>query len=212
MKKDPFETNFSTSDTSRSFIGKRFMKRYYQTLKYIFRRIWQKIYRIYAIRKNVTVGSSVHIGLGSILWAPNYLSVGNDVYIGKGCTIEVDGKIGNYVLIANHVGLVGRFDHNYKSIGVPMRYSPWIGDNTENLSDEGIVIEDDVWIGFGAIVLSGVKIGHGAIVAAGSVVTKNVDPYSIVAGVPAQSIGQRFSNEEIINHELALQQYQPSRK
>lgn len=188
------------------------MKRYYQTLKYYFRRIWQKIYRIYAIRKNVTVGSSVHIGLGSILWAPNYLSVGNDVYIGKGCTIEVDGKIGNYVLIANHVGLVGRFDHNYKSIGVPMRYSPWIGDNTENLSDEGIVIEDDVWIGFGAIVLSGVKIGHGAIVAAGSVVTKNVDPYSIVAGVPAQSIGQRFSNEEIINHELALQQYQPSRK
>lgn len=177
----------------------------------VFRRIWQKIHRVYAVRKNVSLGSSVHIGLGSILWAPNHLSVGNDVYIGKGCTIEVDGKIGNYVLIANQVGLIGRLDHNYKSVGVPIRYSPWVGDNLEHLLDGEIIIEDDVWLGFGAIVLSGVHIGRGAIVAAGSVVTKNIAPYEIVGGTPARPIGQRFLQEEIVKHELALRQFIPPR-
>jgi acetyltransferase-like isoleucine patch superfamily enzyme len=175
------------------------------------RTIWQKIYRIYAIRKNVSIGSSVHIGLGSILWAPNHLSVGNDVYIGRGCTIAVDGKIGNYVLIANQVGLIGRLDHDYKCVGVPMRYAPWIGDDPVIQNIQELTIEDDVWIGFGAIILSGVDIGRGAVVAAGSVVTKDVEPYNIVAGVPAKPIGIRFSKKEIRNHEIALQRFKPSR-
>jgi acetyltransferase-like isoleucine patch superfamily enzyme len=175
----------------------------------IFRLIWQTIYRPYAVRKNVSIGSSVHIGLGSILWAPKHLSVGNDVYIGKGCTIQVDGKIGNYVLIANHVGIVGRFDHNYKTVGIPIRYAPWIGDQPTTLSDGGVIIDEDVWIGFGAIILSGVHIGRGAIVAAGAVVTKDIEPYEIVGGIPAQVIGKRFSTEEIMEHELGLRQFKP---
>lgn len=54
-----------------------------------------------------------------------------------------------------------------------------------------IFIDDYVWIGVGAIVLQGVKIGKGAVIAAGSVVTKDIEPYSIVAGVPAKVIGKR---------------------
>ncbi len=53
------------------------------------------------------------------------------------------------------------------------------------------MIEDDVWIGAGAIVLTGVTIGKGAIVSAGAVVSKSVAPYQIVAGVPARRIGER---------------------
>ncbi|PKO01334.1 MAG: hypothetical protein CVU42_00570 [Chloroflexi bacterium HGW-Chloroflexi-4] len=173
--------------------------------------MWQRIYRIYAVRENVDLGSAVHIGLGSILWAPNHMQVGNHVYIGKGTTIQVDGKIGNYVLIANRVGIIGRLDHDYKNVGIPIRYSSWVGDKPTYQPEEDVIIEDDVWIGYGAIVLSGIRIGTGAIVAAGSVVTKDVEAYKIVAGVPAKTIGERFSKEEIKIHERNLVNFKPPR-
>lgn len=68
-------------------------------------------------------------------------------------------------------------------------------------------VGSDVWLGAGAIVKAGVEIGHGAIVAAGAVVTKDVLPYEIVAGVPATRIRMRFS-EEIIERLLKLQWWQ----
>jgi acetyltransferase-like isoleucine patch superfamily enzyme len=58
------------------------------------------------------------------------------------------------------------------------------------------VIGDDVWVGYGAIILSGVTIGEGSIIAAGSLVTKDVEPYSVYAGVPARRMGDRFSTVE----------------
>ena len=64
-----------------------------------------------------------------------------------------------------------------------------------------IVIENDVWIGYGSIIVSGVHIGRGAIVAAGSVVLKDVEPYAIVAGNPAREISKRFTENQIIEHE-----------
>lgn len=60
-----------------------------------------------------------------------------------------------------------------------------------------IVIGNDVWIGYNATILAGVTIGHGAIIAANATVTKDVEPYSIVGGNPAQLIRKRFSNETI---------------
>ena len=60
-----------------------------------------------------------------------------------------------------------------------------------------IVIEDDVWIGSNSVILSGVKIGRGAVIGAGSIVTKNVPKYAIVAGNPAKVIKMRFNDEEI---------------
>lgn len=67
----------------------------------------------------------------------------------------------------------------------------------EALTKGPIIVKDDVWIGFGSFVLSGVTIGQGAVVAAGSVVTKDVPPYAIVGGNPARVIRYRFSNEQV---------------
>jgi acetyltransferase-like isoleucine patch superfamily enzyme len=170
----------------------------------VLRAVWQRIYRVYAIRANVRFGNHLHLGIGTIVWAPRLLTIGNNVYVGKNCTIECDGSIGNSVLIANQVGLVGRLDHDYHTVGVPVRNAPWIGDRNHSQPPAEIIIEDDVWIGYGAVVLSGVKIGRGAIVAAGAVVAKDVPPYVIVAGVPALPIGRRFNGDEIKQHEMKL--------
>jgi virginiamycin A acetyltransferase len=69
--------------------------------------------------------------------------------------------------------------------------------HADALSKGDIAVGHDVWIGVGAMILSGVKIGNGAIVAAGAVVTKDVPPYSIVGGVPAKVIRMRLSDSQI---------------
>jgi acetyltransferase-like isoleucine patch superfamily enzyme len=151
-----------------------------------------------AVRDNVVVGPKFHVGPGSVLWAPSSLVVGNNVYVGKHVTIEVDGIIGDEVLIANNVGIVGRRDHDHRQIGVPIRSADWVGD-CRHLSDN-TVIGSDVWIGFGAIVLSGVRIGNSSVIAAGSIVTTNVPDNTIVAGVPASPVGRRMDEAEFAEH------------
>jgi acetyltransferase-like isoleucine patch superfamily enzyme len=170
------------------------------------RHAWQWLYRWYAVRANVQLGRDVHLGIGTILWAPTRLVVGDHVYIGKFCTIECDGRIGDDVIMANQVGLVGRRDHNHRAVGRTIRHAPWIGDTRGPAPgrDLQVVIEGDNWVGYGAIVLSGVTIHHGAIVAAGAVVTHDVEAYAIVAGNPARKVGMRFTDDEIARHEAAI--------
>jgi len=171
----------------------------------LLRPLWLRLFRLYAIRGKVTVGRRLHIGIGSKIAAPRGLTIGTDVYIGKLCTIECDGAIGDDVMIANAVGIVGRYDHDFRVVGVSIRQAPWIADTTDARRDVNqrhrVIIGSDVWIGYGAIVLSGVTVGRGAIVAAGAVVTRDVAPYAIVAGNPAREIGSRFTPETIPRHE-----------
>ncbi|HLA62887.1 MAG TPA: DapH/DapD/GlmU-related protein [Rhodothermales bacterium] len=170
------------------------------------KRVWQAAYRRYAVRRNVRFGRNLHLGLGTIVDATVGLEIGDDVYVGKGCTLECNGRIGSGVLIANRVGLVGRHDHDYRAIGRSMRNAPWIGepDYDPAYRAEQLVVEDDVWLGYGVVVLSGVTVGRGAVIAAGALVTRDVPPYSIAAGVPARVVGARFTDAEIEAHEQAL--------
>lgn len=104
------------------------------------------------------------------------------------------------------MGFVGRYDHNYLQLGVPIRLASQIRNKDYNRKglNEKIIIEDDVWVGYGSIILSGVKICQGSIIAAGSVVTKDVEPFSIYAGVPAKKIRNRCDSESDTEEHIKL--------
>ena len=152
------------------------------------------------------IGENFHAGRGVFLWARNSITIGDNFYIGKYSIIECDTQIGNNVIFANRVSLIGRYDHNYQQVGVPIRLASQIRDKDYNWKglNQKIIIEDDVWIGLGAIILSGVTIGRGSIIAAGSVVTKNTEPYSIYGGNPAIKIKSRFNSEKELQKHIEL--------
>lgn len=153
--------------------------------------------------KHYSIGSNFHAGRAVNLWAKNSIKIGDNFYIGRNSQIECDSEIGDNVIFGNNVALVGKYDHHYEQVGVPIRLAPQIRDYSyswKGLSSK-IIIEDDVWVGYGSIIMSGIKIGCGSIVAAGSVVTKDVVPYAIVGGNPAKFIKYRFDVTDIKKHE-----------
>ncbi len=136
------------------------------------------------------------------------IEAGDDVHIGHGATFMASRSgiiIGNKVMFGPHVTIIGG-DHNTSLAG---RFMFDVQEKRPQ-DDQVVVIEDDVWIATGAIILKGVHIGRGAIVAAGSVVTHDVPPYSLVAGVPARVLSVRFDTRTILMHEAAL--YPPERR
>jgi acetyltransferase-like isoleucine patch superfamily enzyme len=163
--------------------------------------------KVFGCRKVLTYGAGLHVGARTRIWAPNHVRIGNQVYVGKDVHIEANCRIGNYCLIANRVAVVGRHDHDFYAVGFPMRYSPWIGSKRfpSKYIDEEAVIGDDVWLGYGAIVLTGVNIGKGSVIAAGSVVVDDIPAYSIAAGVPARVVGKRFDDQTVSHHESAME-------
>ncbi len=133
------------------------------------------------------------------------VDLGDFSYVNRGA-ILFSGKIGRFCSIA-HYSQIGAEQHPVRHLSTsPFIYgkgnlvgSPF---NYEEFP-EPPVIGSDVWIGSSAVILQGVTVGHGAIVASGAVVTKNVEPFKIVGGVPAREIGQRFP-VEVINRLLDL--------
>lgn len=139
------------------------------------------------------------------IWAPNRIvEFGDCVQFGPQCVVQCDIRFGSHVLIGGEVAFIGRRDHRFDLVGTT------IWDSPRGLA-ELTVVEDDVWIGYGAIVLSGHTIGRGSVIAAGAVVTSDVERYSIVAGVPAREIAKRFTTEDIRRHEELLSSHGQSR-
>jgi chloramphenicol O-acetyltransferase type B len=168
---------------------------------------WLKQIRNLYLRKvkyrRYQIAPGFYSGIRVRLWAKNKIVIGRDFYIGRDSFIESDVIIGNDVIWANRVALVGRYDHNYQQIGRPIRHAEQVRD--KDYSWHGLnnmtTIGDDVWVGYNTTILSGVNIGTGSIIAAGSVVTKDVEAYSIYAGVPAKKIKNRFDSEDdLIKH------------
>ena len=107
-------------------------------------------------------------------------------------------KIGNFVSIAQNVYFHLSTQHHFDTVSTfPFKVKVLKNEANESFGKGDIAVEDDAWIGFGSQIMSGVKIGKGAVVAAGSIVTKDVPPYSIVGGVPAKIIKYRFDEKTI---------------
>lgn len=133
-------------------------------------------------------GSAVKIEQRAYFGSGSELRLGSRSMLGHHSRIDHDVTIGDDVLMGPGVIMLSN-SHEFSSLEIPM-------------SQQGarprrpIVIEDDVWIGARVIVLPGVRVGRGSIVGAGSVVTKSVEPYSIVGGSPARPIGSRLKQIE----------------
>jgi acetyltransferase-like isoleucine patch superfamily enzyme len=127
----------------------------------------------------IGVDSSVHMG---VFVTGSFIALGNNVVLNR--KIYLDGRIG--IKINNNVSI------SPEVYIVSMEHEP----NDPSFGTRGgeVIIDDYVWIGARAMILPGVRIGEGAVVAACAVVTKDVEPYQIVAGIPARSIGQRSKN------------------
>ena len=163
------------------------------TVRYVFNvmRTW---YKFHICCPWVKYDGFVRILRGTSFAQNMDISMGYNIQFGDYCNIACNVHFGNNILLASRVNFVGREDHVFH---IPCQ-TIWDGKRGDN----GIaIVGDDVWIGTGAIIMSGVRIGSGSIIAAGAVVTKNVPPCEIWAGVPAKKIRCRFKNQkEKIRH------------
>lgn len=136
------------------------------------------------------------------------IEIGDDVSIGRGAVL-LAGKsriiIGNKVMFGPNVTLVGG-GHNTSVVG---RYMYDVHEKRPD-DDRGVIVEDDVWVGTGAIILRGVRLRRGCVVAAGALVTKEVPPYAIAGGMPAKVLSYRFDIDTILAHEAQL--YPPEQR
>lgn len=142
--------------------------------------------------QKIILGNRVTIGKYAIIRPGNLyggepgegLVVGDHSNIGPYCYIGCSGhiSIGNNVMISPRVSIYAE-NHIFDQIDTTIK--------SQGVKKEKVVIEDDCWIASNSILLAGVTIGKGSVVAAGSVVTQDVPPYSVVAGVPARVIKNR---------------------
>lgn len=140
--------------------------------------------------EHIEIGNNVYIGHNTILkgYHKNKMTIGDNTWIGQGCFFHSGGglRIGNNVGVAPYVKIITSV-HDETPISTPVI-------NNKLIMKE-VSIENGSDIGIGAILLPGVRIGEGAIVGAGSIVTGDIAPHTVVAGSPAKFLRQRGSKK-----------------
>ncbi|MBD1915650.1 MULTISPECIES: acyltransferase [Cyanophyceae] len=136
--------------------------------------------------ENICLGTNIYVGHYTILkgYYKNQMTIGDNTWIGQGCFLHSAGglTIGCNVGIGPHVKIITSV-HADEGISSPILFGA--------LKEAPVIIENDCDIGVGTTILPGITIGHGSQIGAGSVVTKNVDPYSVMVGMPAKLLKKR---------------------
>lgn len=178
-------------------------------MKKLLYRYYLKIKRRKFIRNQATLGTTISedsIGFMNVIFeggnaVPEGCSFSGEIFLGYRTTLGknnlVSGKvrIGKYCQLGMNVAIHGT-NHPISHLSTYINTRLFDG-LSELKREKPIIIGNDVWVGHAVIILGGVTIGNGAIIAAGSVVTKNVEPFSIVAGNPAKFVRKRFSDHII---------------
>jgi acetyltransferase-like isoleucine patch superfamily enzyme len=136
----------------------------------------------------IRLGDRAHVGELTLINANGgQVTIGSDSWVGPHSVIYGNGGvcIGRNVMIANHCA-INTVSHHSDRTDIPMR--------EQGIYCEPVIIEDDVWVGVGAIILQGVRIGRGSIIGAGALVNSDVGPNSIAIGVPARVTGNRTND------------------
>lgn len=168
-------------------------------MKKLYLKIFYKKIKMFWVKKRFSLNEgNIHptFYVASSVELPKDLVAGAYSYIGPRTIIYPNTEIGDYTMIANDVKIIGG-DHTFDTAGKPMIFC-------KREEKKNTKIGRDVWIGANSIIMTGVNIGDGAIIAAGSIVTKNVDAYSIVAGNPARYLKKRFDPDQIKIHQEML--------
>ena len=160
-----------------------------------------KHYKLYQFRNKWLKRNMHNQTIANNFFNIDLVEVGNASY-GELHVISFANKcrlyIGNYVSIAQEVVFLLDVEHRLDCISTyPFKVKTVKLCKAEAFGKGDIIVDDDVWIGYRAIILSGVHLGKGAIIAAGAVVTKDVPPYAIVGGNPAKVIKYRFDKNII---------------
>ena len=163
-------------------------------------------YRSYSFKRNWRKNNGHNQTSAGNIFNDKLVSVGKYTY-GQLNVLTFDDKtklsIGNFCSIGPNVWFIPSADHSLNHISTYPYKVNVLGEALEGVAKGDIIVEDDVWIGLGATILSGVRIGQGAVIAAGAVVSKDVPPYAIVAGTPAKPLKNRVS-DDIISFLLTL--------
>ena len=156
----------------------------------LLRTFYYKYYeRLKKIGKNTTIESGVRFGQTDTIEVGDNCIFGRNVNINSGLSAGV--YIGNFVAIADGTYLRSE-NHRFDKFDIPIQHQGHDSKEIEfNNNSYSVVIEDDVWIGARAILLSGAHIGKGSIISAGSVVSNKIPPYSIAVGNPARVVANR---------------------
>ena len=174
----------------------------FMNIKRIIHKFGRRVKQIYYIKRYGLKNVHPTFYMGANCHISKDLKAGAFSYIGTNSNIYPHVEIGDFTMIANDVCILGG-DNNFRKAGVPIIFS---GRDVVKPTSIG----RDCWIGAHSIIMCGVKIGDGSIIAAGSVVTKDVEPYSVYGGVPARKIKNRFNSlEETERHRAFLKKCHP---
>jgi acetyltransferase-like isoleucine patch superfamily enzyme len=181
----------------------------YNLLKYLVKSLLLPFYWIYRNLfdglhiYNLHLSPKVKLGRGAMIRSNTEIgdiSLGSYSYISGPHSYVESAQIGKYCSIARQV-VIGASGHNYNWVTtspvIVTKTYGMISNNVEQPQKHAPIIGNDVWVGINAVIMRGVTIGDGAVIAAGSVVTTNVAPYSIVGGIPAKHIKFRFNEHQV---------------